>query len=118
MVYQPGLHILLTITPSNNNKLVSLDEWIVFIGSQIHKHQLHDLGSVQHSFDNSGGFTAIHCLTESHISIHTWPEFNLCTCDVFLSNFKRDNSQKVKAISNAIIDYFESKNFDLKEISR
>jgi S-adenosylmethionine decarboxylase len=117
MNYKPGLHILLTVTPTHTEKLWSPKEWMLLIEQQIDKHDLKDLGNVSHSF-NSGGFTAVHCLTESHISIHTWPEFNVCTCDIFLSNFMRDNSEKVRAISNAVIDYFGSKQIDIKEISR
>eukprot|EP01035_Chromulina_nebulosa_P023121 gene23121-29959_t len=55
-------------------------------------------GEVYHTFDN-GGFTASVCLTESHVSIHTWPEYNLATFDVFLSNFRNDNSDKIDVMS-------------------
>lgn len=118
MDYKPGLHILLTITANDKNKLCQLKSWSNFIDLLIKEHDLNCLGSVEHSFENSGGFTAVHCLTESHLSIHTWPEFGVCTCDVFLSNFMRDNSGKVKAISNSIINYFESSQFEIKEITR
>lgn len=89
-----------------------------FVDVLVKEHNLQSLGHVEHSFPDSGGYTAVHCLTESHISIHTWPEFNLCTCDVFLSNFKRDNTAIVKQIGESIISYFESVRFDLKEINR
>ena len=118
MNYNPGLHILLTITPAVNNKLKLVDDWISFIDTLIEKHHLQSLGNIKHSFAELGGYTAVHCLTESHISIHTWPEFNLCTCDVFLSNYKKDNSAIVKAISAAILDYFGAVKFELKEITR
>jgi S-adenosylmethionine decarboxylase len=117
MTYKPGLHILLTVNPVHSEKLCLPEEWMSLIKQQVEKHGLMDLGAVRHSFE-SGGFTAVHCLTESHISIHTWPEFNVCTCDIFLSNFMRDNSSKVKAISEAIIDHFGSGHVNIKEISR
>lgn len=118
MPYHPGLHILLTINIASNSKLKDAGEWIRFIDTLIARHQLQSLGHIEHTFEGSGGYTAVHCLTESHISIHTWPEFGLCTCDVFLSNFKRDNSPIVRAISEAIVAYFESGSFTVNEITR
>lgn len=53
------------------------------------------VGETYHAFPE-GGFTAVVCLTESHVSIHTWPEFGLATFDVFLSNFRHDNAAKVE----------------------
>ncbi|MDR2411800.1 MAG: S-adenosylmethionine decarboxylase [Candidatus Peribacteria bacterium] len=32
------------------------------------------------------------CLTESHISIHTWPESKFLTLDVYVCNYNDDNS--------------------------
>lgn len=118
MSYQPGLHILLTVRSVAEEKLRDLKAWTQLIEEQVKKHQLQSLGSVQHSFEGSGGYTVVHCLTESHISIHTWPEFGLCTCDVFLSNFKKDNRPVVRAIGAAIIGHFGSHDYDLNETER
>jgi S-adenosylmethionine decarboxylase len=118
MTYNPGLHILLTVRTDSSQKLKAVGDWLVLVDAQIKEYGLQSLGHIQHSFLDSGGYTAVHCLTESHISIHTWPEFNLCTCDVFLSNFKRDNSAVVKQISQSILQYFNSSDYDLQEISR
>jgi S-adenosylmethionine decarboxylase len=40
------------------------------------------LSSSSHKFEPQG-VTAILLLSESHISIHTWPEKGLATCDIF-----------------------------------
>lgn len=40
------------------------------------------LGKVEHTFD-SNGFTAVVLLSESHASIHTYPEYNACFVDLF-----------------------------------
>lgn len=118
MDYKPGLHILLTTRDVSAIKLTDLKSWNSLIKKLISHYGLHCLGTVEHTFSESGGYTAVHCLTESHISIHTWPEHNLCTCDIFLSNFNKDNRETVKQIAKSILDFFESSNFDLKEIER
>lgn len=40
------------------------------------------LSSSSHKFEPQG-VTAILLLSESHISIHTWPEKRFATCDIF-----------------------------------
>ncbi len=38
---------------------------------------------VYHVFPGSNGITAFQVIAESHISIHTWPEYNYFSFDVF-----------------------------------
>ena len=117
MSYKPGLHLLLNIKTNSVQELMLSKPWKNFIKQQISKFQLTMVGEVFHEFDG-GGFTAIHGLTESHVSIHTWPEYNYCTCDIFLSNYKNDNSVIVKEIGKAIIDFYNSEDFEWKELER
>jgi S-adenosylmethionine decarboxylase len=44
----------------------------------------HVLSSHFHRFGESGGITGVVLLAESHISIHTWPEFGLAAADIFM----------------------------------
>jgi len=37
-----------------------------------------------HSFDAGKGVTGVVLLAESHISIHTWPEFGFAAADIFM----------------------------------
>jgi S-adenosylmethionine decarboxylase len=41
------------------------------------------LHEVAHRFDHQG-VTALALLSESHISVHTWPELGYAACDVFM----------------------------------
>lgn len=66
------------------------------------------VGEVFHDFPN-GGFTAVVCLTESHLSIHTWPEHNYLTFDVFLSNYLLDNREKTREIFDSVKKFFSAK---------
>ncbi|WP_461790828.1 S-adenosylmethionine decarboxylase family protein [Pedobacter sp.] len=106
MKYSPGLHILAEFSSSNIGLLSKSSHCKQLFNSLITSHQLEKVGEVYHDFEN-GGFTAVVCLTESHISIHTWPEYELATFDVFLSNYKRDNSKKVEEIYSEVLNFFE-----------
>ena len=105
--YSPGLHLLLTLRVNDVNLLTSLDEFISFSKELIANEDLKIVGISSHSFDTCG-FTAAICLMESHICIHTWPEFNQLTLDVYLCNYLKDNSTKVLKIGDAFKAYFEA----------
>lgn len=114
--YNPGLHIVATIS-CNNHLLKDAPSCKEHFDALIDTVGLNKVGEVYHKFDE-GGFTAVICLTESHISIHTWPEHNLATFDVFLSNFNNDNSDKARAIYNKTVSYFDAEVITHNEIKR
>jgi len=57
-------------------------------------------------FENSG-FTGTIVLAESHLAIHTWPETNGLTLDVYVCNYSADNSLKAQQLFDAVVDYFQ-----------
>lgn len=77
----------------------------------IHQHGLTKVGEVYHQFGDDG-YTAVVCLTESQISIHTWPEFNRVTFDVFLSNFMNYNPQLLHYFIDGFIWKMKSDQFN------
>ena len=117
MPYTPGLHILAEFTTVNTSSLSLSTPCKVLFDRLISKYQLEKVGEVYHDFDGAG-FTAVVCLTESHLSIHTWPEFNLATFDVFLSNYQKDNSKKVRAIYADVLTFFEATELKKTELVR
>jgi S-adenosylmethionine decarboxylase len=117
MKYQPGLHILVEFNAGRVELLSSAEECKSLFDKLIAQQDLHNVGEIYHSFDN-GGFTATVCLTESHLSIHTWPEYNLATFDIFLSNYQKDNTQKAKEIYQQVINFFEGIIVQKTELTR
>lgn len=114
--YNPGLHIASTLkTQSVHLKDASTCK--IFYDSIIKKLNLHKVGEVYHEFDNKS-FTAVICLTESHISIHTWPEYGHVTFDVFLSNYKEDNTVKARSIYEETLAFFNAVETNKHEILR
>jgi S-adenosylmethionine decarboxylase len=114
--YHPGLHLLATFT-APVAPLTDAPACQAFFDLQIGQLGLVKVGQAYHSFPN-GGFTAVVALTESHLSIHTWPEHGLATFDVFLSNYQRDNSATVRALYAATLAFFEASEQSLTEVRR
>lgn len=117
MMYSPGLHQLLRLEQAEVDLLKDVAQWQSFIMARLLEADLSVVGVAAHEFD-TGGFTAAICLKESHLSIHTWPEFQLLTLDIYLCNYQRDNSSLVKALSQANVDYFKAQVAQLVEVYR
>ena len=117
MTYNPGLHILAEFSSEKAEQLSSFQDCKDLFNELIARKGLEKVGEVYHNFPN-GGFTAVICLTESHLSIHTWPEFKLATFDIFLSNYQKDNTQKVRDIYEAVLHFFGGKEMQKTEIAR
>jgi S-adenosylmethionine decarboxylase proenzyme len=67
------------------------------------------LGDHFYQFDGAdatqdGGSTGAVVLAESHIAIHTWPERNGATLDVYVCNFTADNTDKAEQLFKTIVD--------------
>ncbi len=105
--YSPGLHLLLTLKADDTSLLTSLNNFIDFSEKIIDNEGLEIVGVTSHHFDTDGYTVAI-CLMESHICIHTWPEFNQLTLDIYLCNYLKDNSDKVKNIGRLYKNYFNA----------
>jgi S-adenosylmethionine decarboxylase len=103
-----GLHIISNFESFETSLLEEFAAFQSYIGQAIEKLMLKKVGEVYHNFEG-GGFTAVVCLSESHLSIHTWPQKNYVTFDVFLSNFSQDNSPKAKLIYEQTIKFFSGK---------
>lgn len=117
MEYKPGLHILAEFSTDNHELLHSSHSCRKLFTDLISSYGLATVGEVYHDFEN-GGFTAVVCLTESHLSIHTWPEFKMATFDIFLSNYQKDNSEKVKAIYAEVLTFFEGREIQKTQLTR
>ena len=51
-----------------------------------------------------GGATGAVVLAESHLAIHTWPERDGATLDVYVCNYTADNTSKAEAVYAALIN--------------
>lgn len=107
MSYHPGTHIIASLTAADTGPLVQYGACKKKIDELIEKYGLQKLGEVYHNF-SPGGFTAVVCLSESHLSIHTWPEYKKINLDIYLSNYQRSNDDTVAGIYEELIRFFDA----------
>lgn len=117
MSYQPGKHLIATIETLDKTRLQQYQHCKECIDQLIERHGLQKLGEVYHNFLPQG-FTGVVCLSESHISIHTWPEYGKVNMDVYLSNFMRSNDDTVEDIFHTLAGFFGSDSVTTQIITR
>jgi S-adenosylmethionine decarboxylase len=60
------------------------------------------------------GVTGVAVLSESHLSVHTWPEYGYMAADVFTCG----DTTKPVAAAEVLRRYFEPQEFDVQELTR
>ena len=52
------------------------------------------------------GWTGVLLLAESHLALHTWPEQQAVTLDVFVCNVGQDNSGRARQLLESLVSRF------------
>jgi S-adenosylmethionine decarboxylase proenzyme len=71
-----------------------------------------------HRFPGGAGITGVVLLAESHMAVHTWPERNGVTLDIYVCNFGVDNSDKARALERMLIAHFAPAKTRLQALER
>ncbi|MEO8310387.1 MAG: adenosylmethionine decarboxylase [Caldimonas sp.] len=64
------------------------------------------------------GITGVVLLAESHLAVHTWPEIEAATLDVYVCNLGTDNSARAEALLAALIAAFEPASVERHAVER
>lgn len=102
-----GLHIIANLRSEQAQLLGNSTAFQTYVDQLVTTYELRKLGQVYHDFP-TGGYTAVVCLSESHLSVHTWPEIGYITFDIFLSNYQRNNQGTTRAIYDAVCSFFHA----------
>jgi S-adenosylmethionine decarboxylase len=90
--------------------------------SAVQEAGLQAVGELFHTFpagdDGSTGVTCTVLLAESHLALHTWPEMDAVTLDVYVCNFGADNSAKASALTASLVAHFLPKRTEKQVIRR
>ena len=79
-----GTHLLADFYGVDARSLVSCEAIDALLREGARAAGAHILHSHFHSFGTAQGVTGVVLLAESHISIHTWPEFGFAAADIFM----------------------------------
>jgi S-adenosylmethionine decarboxylase len=66
----------------------------------------------------ASGITGVVLLAESHCAIHTWPEKNAVSVDVYVCNYGQNNSEKARQLSDLLVQAFRPEQTQIKEVLR
>ena len=77
-----GIHIIAEFWGVDSDKISRVERLRAVLDRVIAKSGLHVVSSSFHQFEPFG-VSAVYLLRESHISIHTWPEYSYIALDIF-----------------------------------
>ena len=106
-----GVHLIIELWNGKNLTSISKIKRILKDGAKACGATL--IKIALHRFSSSGGVTGVAILKESHISIHTWPEYGYIALDIFLCR----NLDPYRAIA-AFRKGFKPKSIQVSEFKR
>ncbi len=109
-----GRHIIADLIIENPAKLSDLDFLIKTLYEAAKKGNLNVLSEAHEVFKDTGGISLILFIAESHLSIHTWPEYSFVAIDIFTCGEEADPW----AVYNYLTEKLGVKEADVKEIKR
>ena len=81
-MFNLGVHIIADFLGVDPRKIARVEDLRVILDRVISKSGLHAISSIFHQFEPHG-VSAAYILSESHLSVHTWPESGYVALDIF-----------------------------------
>ena len=78
---------------------------------------LQPVGELFHRFP-VGGVTGMVLLAESHVAVHTWPELDAATLDVYVCNVGGDNGAKAECLLDTLVAAFAPRTVERQVLRR
>ena len=101
-----NVRILLQKCQCPSSYLLNPEIIIPLLKNAIQTSGLTDLAYTSHTFPGAG-FTAAYILAESHVVIHTWPEYSqLAVIEISVCDFQRSNRSRALTLSDEIRKLF------------
>jgi spermidine synthase/S-adenosylmethionine decarboxylase len=79
------------------------------------------VGECFHQFtdaEGKAGATGALVLAESHLAVHTWPELNAVTLDLYVCNFSQDHGPAARTAFKRLMAAFQPQRMEQREIQR
>lgn len=116
----PGLHLIGDLYGCRGDARLMTDAVYLeaFCKQAVADAGLTTVGSLFHSFGDGDGVTGAVVLAESHLALHTWPEDDYVTLDVYVCSYNCDNSAKAEALFEALMQAFQPADPHLHRVVR
>jgi spermidine synthase len=111
--YPDGIHFLIEFFGCNKKQLNSVEFWREVMGTGCGKFNIPVLKEYFYKF-NPEGITGFFLLASSHLSVHTWPEYNYAACDVFSCS----PQNATKKLVDFLIQHVSYDKVSIKKIKR
>ena len=108
-----GIHFLIEFFGCDKKQLDSVDFWKKTLKDGCKKSSIPVLKEYFYKF-NPNGVTGFFLLASSHVSVHTWPEYNYVACDVFSCSPQKETEKLVDFLKQKV----SNSNVSVKKINR
>lgn len=112
-LYALGIHLLLELKDCNPEILRNLEKVKSALVSAAKKAKATIISTSFHEF-NPFGISGVVVIAESHLTIHTWPEYGYAAVDIFTCG----ETIKPEIAAQYLVKAFECKNPSLVEMKR
>jgi S-adenosylmethionine decarboxylase len=104
-----GLHLTADLRgcPPGLALLTDADALRSLCVTQVQQAGLQAVNQLFHRFGPTAGVTGVVLLAESHLAVHTWPELQAATLDVYVCNYSADHGAAAQALMDALVAAFE-----------
>jgi S-adenosylmethionine decarboxylase proenzyme len=115
-----GLHLTADLRgcPRELALLTDTDALRALCLAEVRRAGLQAVNTLFHRFDAAGGITGVVLLAESHLAVHTWPELQAVTLDVYVCNFSADHGAAAQALMDALVAAFRAGNVQRHALQR
>jgi S-adenosylmethionine decarboxylase len=107
-----GNHLLLEVYDVNYDLLNTLEPLLDTMVKGVESAGMTILNTSTHCFEPQG-LTVVLTLSESHCSLHSWPEKGCAAIDVYTCG-----EGKPQIVVDELINYFKTEKYNLREIIR
>ena len=110
---QVGLHLVVELYGCRKEDISTLEVYREKIERVVNEAGVTVLRFYHHQF-NPHGVTSIFLLAESHLTVHTWPEYNYMAVDIFTCG----SSEKAWCLLDCLREKFKPMNTKVVDIMR
>lgn len=110
---QLGEHLICDLSGCNREILLDSDRAYALFSSAVRESGLTVLDEGFYKFDPYG-FTGFLLLSESHASLHAWPEHGYCAIDLFTCNLGLDLNPLIERLKTD----FGAESYNLRRVQR